>query len=140
MTPAALRQLAGLADVRKVRELARLDALLTEDRRLAAEIAELAATGVRDLASDAALPLGRQALRLAWAEQRIALARWQRTALAAEIAAARRLAAVSLGKHQALERLTEASDRASAQVRAARAEREAPPAAAPRGPEPARRR
>ena len=37
MTPDALRQLAALAEARRSRDLAVLDALLMEDRRLAAE-------------------------------------------------------------------------------------------------------
>ena len=44
MTPAALRRLAGLAEARRARDLARLDRLLTRDRALAAEIASLRTT------------------------------------------------------------------------------------------------
>ena len=50
MTPAALRRLLALAEARKARDLARLDGLLAEDRRLAAEIAEARRTAARDLA------------------------------------------------------------------------------------------
>jgi hypothetical protein len=132
MTPAALRQLLGLIEARKARDLAQLDRLLGEDRRLAAEIAELASTAARDLA-DGELPPGRQGVRLAWADQRIRAARRRRAELAQAIRAARAAAARSLGKHQALEHLTDRADRAALHLRAARAEREAPPATARRG-------
>jgi hypothetical protein len=116
-----------LAEARKARDLARLDRVLAEDRRLVAEIAELGRTAARDMAADAALPLARQGLRLAWADRRIAAARRRRGELAAEIRAARAEAAQSLGKHQALGHLAERAERAALQLRAARAEREAPP-------------
>jgi hypothetical protein len=132
VTPETLGRLARLADARKARDLARLDRLLAEDRRLADEIAALAATGARDLAAGAPLPLAQQGLRLAWAERHIAAARRRRAELIAAIRAARAAAAQSLGKHRALEQLTERADRAASQARAARAEREAPP---PRGHE-----
>jgi hypothetical protein len=132
VTPEALRQLMQLAEARKARDLSRLDRLLAEDRRLVAEIAELAGTAARDMAADGSLPLPRQGLRLAWAGRRIAAARRQRTELTAAIRAARAEAAQSLGKHQTLEHLAERAERAALQLRAARAEREAPPAAASR--------
>jgi hypothetical protein len=125
MTPAALRQLLGLIEARKARDLAELHRLLAEDRRLTTEIAELAATHVRDLA-EGELPLPRQGARLAWADQRIRAARRRRAELAARIRAARATAARSLGKHKAVEHLTDAADRAALLIRAARAEREAP--------------
>ena len=134
MTPRDLRRLMALADVRKARDLARLEALLAEDRRLAAEVAELAQTGARDLAEGIEMPLRQQALRLAWAEQRIAVARQRRAALIPEIARARTAAAQSLGKHRALENLVENADRAVIRVRSDRAEREAPPATEQRDP------
>jgi hypothetical protein len=127
VTPAALRQLIGLVEARKARDLARLDALLVEDRRLAADIVELAATGARDMAEGVEVPLAQQARRLAWADQCIAAARRRRAALAPEIAAARLVAARSLGKHRALEHLEERAARALARLRDARAEREMPP-------------
>ena len=71
MTPAALRDLASLVEARKARDLARLEGLIAEDRRLAAEIAGLAATASLDLASGERLPLMQQAVRQAWADQRI---------------------------------------------------------------------
>lgn len=128
MTPAALRELMRLMDARKARDLARLDRLLTEDRRLEAEIAALAATGSRDLA-EGPLPLPEQGRRLAWAAARIRAAERRRRELAAEIRAARAEAVQSLGKHRALEHLTDRADLDVVQRRTARAEREAPPPA-----------
>ena len=112
MTPAALRDLLRLMDARKARDLARLDRLLAEDRRLAGEIATLAATASHDHAEGAPVPLREQGRRLAWA--------------AARIRAARADAVQSLGKHKALEHLAARADRTAAQQREARAEREAP--------------
>jgi hypothetical protein len=127
VTPAALRALAGLVEARKARDLARLEGLVAEDRRLAAEIAELAATGARDLAEGAPLPLAQQGLRQAWAESRIRAARRRRAELAARIREARAEAVQSLGRHRALERLVDGADRSEGQRRFARADREAPP-------------
>ena len=126
MTPAALRALTHLMDARKARDLARLDRLLTEDRRLVEEIATLAATGSRDLA-EGPLPLAEQGRRLAWSAARIRAAERRRRQLAAEIRLARAEAVQSLGKHKALEHLTDRADRAAAHQREARAVREAPP-------------
>jgi hypothetical protein len=131
VTPAALRELMRLMDARKARDLARLDRLLTEDRRLAEEIAALAATGTRDLA-EGPLPLAEQGRRLAWAAARGRAAARRREALAAEIRAARAEAVQSLGKQKALEHLTDRADRDVFERRAARAEREAPPPEKPR--------
>jgi hypothetical protein len=127
VTPAALRALAGLVEARRARDLARLEGLVAEDRRLEAEIAELAAVGCRDVAEAEALPLARQGLREIWAEQRIRAARRRRAELAARIRAARADAVQSLGRHRALEHLVEGAERSEAQRRLARAEREAPP-------------
>jgi len=127
VTPAALRQLMLLAEARRARDLARLDALLAEDRRLVAEIAELGRTAVLDAAADQALPPDRQGLRLIWADQRIRAARLRQAALALTIRQARTAAAQSLGKHSSLETLVERAERAALLVRAAKAEREAPP-------------
>jgi hypothetical protein len=127
VTPAKLRELVRLAEARRARDLSRLDRLLAEERRLAAEIADLAGIAARDMAADAALPLAQQGLRLAWADARIAAARRRRTEVAAAVREARAAAAQSLGKHHALEHLTERAERAASQLRAARAEREAPP-------------
>jgi hypothetical protein len=115
-----------LVDARKVRDLARLDRLLTEDRRLEAEIAALAATPSRDLA-EGPLPLAEQGRRLAWAAARIRAAERRRRALAAEIRIARAEAVQSLGKHEALGHLADRADRTALRAREARAEREAPP-------------
>jgi len=127
MTPAALRDLLRLMDARKARDLARLDRLLAEDRRLAGEIATLAATASHDHAEGAPVPLREQGRRLAWAAARIRAAEHRRRALAAEIRAARADAVQSLGKHKALEHLAARAERTAAQQREARAEREAPP-------------
>jgi hypothetical protein len=132
MTPEALRRLAGLMEARKVRDLARLDGLMSEDRRLQAEIAELAATGRRDADSPTGLPLSHQERRVRWSDQRIALAKSRRIGLAAEIAAARGAAVQSLGRDRALDRLAERSERAANQAREARFERQTPPPVAPK--------
>lgn len=131
---ARLRALAGLVEARKARDLAALDALMAEDRRLAAEMAELARTPSRDAeAGGGALPLDRQAARLAWVERRMRALGAARVALRAPIAAARAAAVQSLGKHEALDHLVARETRAAAQRRESRAEREAPPPKAPRG-------
>lgn len=126
MTSADLRRLAGLLEARKARDLARLDRLLAEDRRLAAEVAELARTGVRD-SEAGGLPLAQQGLRQTWADQHIQAARRRRSELVPEIRRARAAAAQSLGKHRALDELTEKAERARIQERIARAEREEVP-------------
>ena len=122
MTPPALRRLMTLVEARRARDLATLD------RRLDAEVAELRRTPARDAEDGAELPPERQALRVAWAEQRIRAARRRQAALAEAIRTARATAAVSLGKHKSLEILVERADRSVEQARSARAEREAPPA------------
>ncbi len=132
--PARLRALAQLVEARKARDLAKLDALMAEDRRLAAEMADLARTPTRDAETGGtALPLDRQAARLAWVDRRMAALRKARAALQAPIAAARAAAVQSLGKNEALDHLVTRETRAAAQRREARAEREAPPPKAPRG-------
>ena len=132
MTPAALRQLMSLIEARKARDLATLDRLLAEDRRLAAEIGELRRTSARDAASVETLPLERQALRLAWADLRIRAARLRQAALAEAIRAARAAAAQSFGKYRSLETLVDRADRTALQARVARVEREATPDATDR--------
>ena len=117
-----------LAEVRKARDLARLEALMNRDRALEREIRTLGATGSLDLASGfAALPPGRQGVRQAWAAHRIAEARKARAALAPEIAAARAAAATSLGKHEALGALADRTEREVAATRASRAEMDGGP-------------
>lgn len=128
MTPAQLKALATLAATQVDRDLARLEALAAEDRRLADDLASLASVHARDMAEGAgAAPLALLGRRLAWADARMAAARVQRARLAAEIAAARAAAATSLGKRRALERLQERAERAAAAASEARAERDAPP-------------
>lgn len=133
MTPAMLRQLLQVVEARKTRDLAALEALTAADRACEAEIAELAQTHARDWAEGAAAltPFAQQALRLAWADARMAEARRRRAALAPQIEEARQAAIQSLGKHSALEAMIEETEREAAHLRAARAERDAPPAAAP---------
>jgi hypothetical protein len=127
VTPARLRELAGLVEARKARDLARLEALIAEDRRLEAEIAHLSGTAARDLETGIAVPLAQQAVRQSWADQRIRAARRRRAELAAGIRAARAAAVQSLGKHESLGSLVARADRVAALANAARAEREAPP-------------
>jgi hypothetical protein len=132
VTPHALAGLVALARAQRERDLARLEALLVEDRGLAEEIGRLAALPSQDLAEGGATiaPLQQQALRFAWMEQQITRARKRRAALAAEIARARLAAGTSVGKHEALDRLLAVARRAEVTRRDARAEREAPPPAA----------
>ncbi|MFT3975429.1 MAG: hypothetical protein QM699_18940 [Amaricoccus sp.] len=126
MTPAALRDLGRLMEARKARDLARLERLASEARALDAELATLAATAVADVASGEPLPPGRQAARLAWIDQRTAMVRQQRAALAPEIERARAAAVQSLGRERALDRVAETAARAEAARRTSRDEREAP--------------
>jgi hypothetical protein len=131
VTPAALRRLTTLVEARRARDLAHLDRLLGEARRLEAEIAELRRTAARDAEDGVALPPERQAVRLVWADQRMRTARRRLAGLADAIRAARAVAAQSLGKHRSLETLADRADRAAVQAREARAEREAPPPVSP---------
>lgn len=128
-----LRQLLQVAEARKSRDLALLDALNARARACEAEAREAARLRTADMAdaANADLPLAFQGLRITYADQRIADAERRRKALEPEIEAARAIAAESLGKHAALERILEEAERDRAQLRAARAERDAPPATAP---------
>jgi hypothetical protein len=121
VTPAALGRLAGLVEARKARDLARLEALLADDRQILQTIAALAETAARDLSEASDLPLPQQALRARWADARISAARVRRVELAAAIRAARAAAVQSLGKHRALEDLVERGIRDLRRTRAARA-------------------
>lgn len=127
MTPAALRQLMQLAEARKARDLAELERLLAEERRLESEIVSLRRTGARDAAEAVALPPDRQAVRLAWVERATAATQLRQAALQTRIRTARGLAAQSLGKHRSLEVLVDRAERDSRHARDAKAEREAPP-------------
>ncbi len=133
MTPAALAGLLSLAVAMRDRDLARLEALMVEDRGLAEEIMRLAAVPAQDMAAGGTTlaPLAQQALRAAWVEQQITRARRRRAAIAAEIAGARAAAASSVGRHEALDRLLADARAAEADRRRAIAEREAMPQAAP---------
>ena len=129
MNTARLRELLELAAAKKSRDLARLEALLAQDRALETEIAHIASTPGRDMAAGAAnTPLTQQGLRLAWADQRITRTRQRRAQLAPQITAARDDARQSLGKHQALEHLADMAGQKETSARNARAEREAMPA------------
>ncbi len=133
MTPAMLRQLLEASEARKTRDLARLDALNVQVRGCDAEAAEAARVAATDMAdaANADLPLAFQGLRMTYADQRIAAAERRRRELEPEVEAARATAAESFGKHQALERMLDEAERERAYLRAARAERDAPPPAAP---------
>lgn len=122
-----LRALTKIAEARELADLARLEALMAEQRRIEAEIAELARTGIRDLGTEV-VPMAQIGLRAIWAEQRIGVARDNLAALAPKLAAARAAAVASLGKHQALEDLAAKAARRAKAAREARQEREAPPA------------
>ena len=133
MTPVALRRLVALADARKARALSLLNAALREDRHLSDEAAALARAPAEDGgAGGAPMPMKLIGLRHAWAEARISAIRRRRSELAAEIARLRAAAAVSFGKHQALDRLADGAEADEVRRRDARAEREAPPPSAPR--------
>ena len=129
MTPEALGRLAALTEARRDRDLARLEALMVEDRGLAEEIMRLAAVPAQDMAAGGTVlvPLVQQALRAAWVEQHITRARRRRGELAGEIAAARAAAASSVGRHAALDRLATVAQVREVARRLAMAEREAPP-------------
>lgn len=128
MTPARLRELLALAEARKARDLARLEALNAADRALVEAARGLAGLHARDMAEGVgAAPLALLGRRLVWADARMAEIRAARARLAADVAAARAAATVSLGRHRALERLLEDADRAARAAREARAERDAPP-------------
>jgi hypothetical protein len=101
MKAAPLRDLAALAEARRARDLARLEALIAEARGLEDEIAELGDTEARDMA-EGRVPFAVMGMRLAWAEAAIAAKRRRIAAIAVEIAGVRAAARVSLGKHEAL--------------------------------------
>ncbi|MBP7002041.1 hypothetical protein [Amaricoccus sp.] len=128
MTPARLAELLALAGTRKARALAELEAVASADRRLAEELAGLAATHARDMEGEVTagdLPaIGR---RLAWAEARSAAVRAERARLAPLLAAARAAAAVAVGKHRALEELLDGARLEARRRTEAREERDAPP-------------
>ncbi len=123
----ALTDLLRLAEARRSGDLARLEALLAEDRALERERLSAGATPRLDLADGAAqTPFAQQALRLAWAQTRLQRVLRRRADLAVEIAAARAQAAQSLGRHEALEHLRDRAADQERRARAARADRETP--------------
>jgi hypothetical protein len=114
MKAADLAALAALAEARRTRDLARLEALIAEARGLEAEIVELAATERRDAAAGPT-DFAQMGRRHAWAEAQIAARQRRIAGIAAEIAAVRKAARVSLGKHEVLKALVaqaEADERA----------------------------
>lgn len=125
MNPAALRRLQSLTEARRAAALARLETLQLEDRRIAEVIIELAAMPAREIA-ETPEGLPHYARRLAWVGHRIAVLERRRSALAVEIAAARAAAGSSVGRHEAMGALIRRADRSAADLREARAEREAP--------------
>ncbi len=128
MNPARLSNLLALAGSRRDRDLARLEALIAADARLAAEQRALAATHAQDMAEGVgAAPLALIGKRVAWADARIRALAADRARLSGEIGAARAAATVSLGKHSALEELHARARRSAAARAEARAERDAPP-------------
>lgn len=127
MKTSDLRRLTALAEARKQRDLAELEALASEDRRLVEAIKGYASTYSRDFQEGGEeMPLSQFALRLEWAERSIAVATRQRAELHKKIALLRKRAAVSLGKHQALEKLSERTARQEADQRQGREQKEAP--------------
>jgi hypothetical protein len=124
MTPEALRGLAMLAEARRQRDLAAVERLMAEVRRLDAEIAEIAGTLTRDMAADAPVPMMNYGRRLAWAEHETALRRAAQARVMAELTAARAVARVSLGKHEALLKLVEVAEAEARRDRERRAERD----------------
>ncbi|WP_424933857.1 hypothetical protein [Amaricoccus macauensis] len=127
MKPKQLRQLTALAEARRSRDLAALEAAMNEDRRLAQAIDHYAKSPALDLREDGgAFQFNQMALRQQWADRNIALARQQRVELAKRIAGLRKKAASSLGKHEALEKLTEQANKSQAETERTRTEREAP--------------
>lgn len=128
MSAPRLRALLALAEARKTRDLAALEALIAEDRRLAAERAGLAGLHARDLAEPDA-PLAALEARLRWAEAQAAALDAARAALAPRLSAARALAVESLGKREALDALAARAEAEARALREARAEAERPPRA-----------
>lgn len=128
MTPSKLRQLGRLAEARKLRDLADLEAAVAEDRMLRQRILDLASTPIRDMAEGLiAMPVAQQEVRQVWAQRQIALCRARRAELAGRIEALRRNAARSLGKHEAIGKLVGSAEAEASEAQRARSEREAPP-------------
>ena len=126
MTPAALQRLGKLMEARKARDLAHLEQLVAEERRLRGELDTLAATPRVEAESGETLPPDRQAVRLAWIDRQATLLRERLALLAPQIARARAAAVQSLGREQALERLARNAATVERSIRSAREEREMP--------------
>mgnify|MGYP001828647438 CR=1 FL=1 len=134
MKPEALRRLTELAEARRLAALSRLDALLAEDRALAAKAADLAATPLRDRAEGTSR-LADQDRRLFWMGHSIEKVNRRREVLEREIDRIRAEAQQHLGRHEALERLGKAISLQEDAARLRKLEREAMPAD-PRSAEP----
>jgi hypothetical protein len=111
MKAAKLRELAALAEAKRARDLARLDALIAEARGIEEAIAALSGTERRDMA-EGRVPFALMGMRVTWADAEIAARRARLQAIAAELAAVRAEARVSLGKHEALRALVAQAERA----------------------------
>ena len=128
MTPAEFEALRRLAEARKTADLAALEKLAAARREALAEMEQLRATRAAEGAAPlGALPPDRLALRLVFAERREAELRARVAELDQRISRARAVAAVSLGKDQALGDLRDRAAREAARARATRRERDAPP-------------
>lgn len=128
MTPAKLRQLGRLAEARKLRDLALLEAAIAEDRALRQRILDLASTPLRDLAEGlVAMPVAQQELRQVWTRKQISACNARRAELAGRLTALRQNAARSLGKHEAISKLVKGAEAEADEARSARTERETPP-------------
>jgi len=110
MKATTLRKLAALAEARKTRDLARLEALAAERRLLLEEIADLAGIEARD-AAEGLMPFPMMARRSAWAAAEVARREQRIAAIDREMEEARAAARTSLGKHEALLRLIETTVR-----------------------------
>ncbi len=126
--PASLAPLVALAEARRKRDLSRIEALAVEARRLEDEIEALNTTQSRD-AEEGTMPLAMVARRIAWVENAIAAHQRRIAAIAEEIAAARKAAQASVGRHEALAVLHARAERDARRDRDRAEERAAPPPA-----------
>ncbi len=129
-----LNKLVALADAQKARDLAVLESALAEDRRLEQEINEMSKIIAQDMTDGdfSEMPYSQFALRLQWADHRVSEAAVRREALSDKIRKLRSLAAISLGKHSALEKLSERAEKQKREFREARTDRETPTGPPPR--------
>jgi hypothetical protein len=123
MKRSAIEQLARLAEARRLRDLARLEALAAERARLQTEIGDLARQA--GSAAEGGLPFPLVESREAWLLAQIALRERRIAGIEREIEQARAEARQSVGKHEALKTLGKAARSAEAQARERGAERSA---------------